>query len=232
MTEGEWWSCNPTDLDRMLAFLYERRASTRKVWLFACACCRGIWPLFTDPRSQAAVEVAERYVDGLVSRDALQAAGNLARAAIEDSEQPRALSIMAHRITRCEAREHWWTAAATAFADLLDASWRLERFRFTRRLTNGQRREMFDVAARLRDMFGPLPFRTVSMDRAVLEWNDHTVRKIAQAIYDEPDFTQVPILADALEEAGCDNEDILSHCRGPGAHSRGCWCVDLILDQT
>ena len=232
MTEGEWWSCDPTDLDRMLAFLHERRASTRKVGLFACACCRGIWSLFTDPRSQAAVEAAERYVDGLGSRDELQAASHHARAAIEDSEQPRALSVMAHRVTRCEAKEHWWSAAATAFAYLLDASWRLERFHFTKRLTNGQRREIFDVTARLRDLFGPLPFRTVSMDRAVLEWSDHTVQKIAQAIYDEPDFTSLPVLADALEEAGCDNEELLSHCRGPGAHSRGWWCVDLILDQT
>ena len=142
MTEGEWWSCSPTDLDRMLAFLHQRGASTRKVWLFACACCRGIWPLFTDPRSQAAVEVAERYVDGLVSRDELQAAGQHARAAIEDAAQPRALSIMVHRITRCEAKEHWWTAAATAFADLLDASWRRERFRACLSHGSGRRSPM------------------------------------------------------------------------------------------
>jgi len=232
MTEGEWWSCNPTDLDMMLTFLRENRASTRKVWLFACACCRGIWPLFTDQRSQAAVEVAERYVDGFVTSAELKAASNHASDAIDASGQTRALSIMAHRVTGSEAKGNPWSAASYAFADLLDASWRLERFRFTKKLTNGQRREIFDVTARLQDIFGPLPFRDVSMDRTVLEWNDRTVHKIAQTIYDERDFNHLPILADALEDAGCDNEEILSHCRRPGSHSRGCWCVDLILDNT
>ncbi len=232
MTEDEWWSCDPSDLDTMLAFLQQNKASTRKVWLFACACCRGIWPLFTDHRSQAAIEVAERYADGLVASDELKVASNHAREAVDHSEQARALSIMAHRLTHSESKEHPWNAASNVFSDFLDASWRLNRFQFTKRLTNGQRREIFDVTARLRDVFGPLPFRTISMDRTVLEWNDRIVHKIAQAIYEERDFTRLPILADALEDAGCDNEDILDHCRCPGAHSRSCWCVDLILDQT
>ncbi len=232
MTEHEWWSCNPTDLDRMLAFLRQNKASTRKVWLFACACRRGIWPLFTDQRSQAAIEITERYVDGLATSDELEAASAHAADAIGDSEQTGALSFMAYRVTRSEVAGHPWILASHTFTDLLDASWRLERFRFTKKLTDGQRREIFDVAARLRDIFGPLPFRTVSVERTVLEWNDRTVPKIAKALYDEPDFTRLPILADALEEAGCANHEILSHCRGPGSHYRGCWCVDLILNQT
>jgi hypothetical protein len=229
MTEEEWWNCKPTELDEMLAFLHEQRASARKVWLFVCGCCRGIWPLLTDQRSRAAVEVAERYVDDLVTAETLEKARNDARDALAESGDTRALSIMAHRITLAEASGNPWVAASSVFSPLLDPSWRLERFRFTKKLSNGQRRAIFDVSARLRDIFGLLPFRPVFIDQTVLEWNDRTVPKVAQGIYDERDFDQLPVLADALEEGGCDNEEILSHCRSSETHSRGCWCVDLIL---
>ena len=53
----------------------------------------------------------------------------------------------------------------------------------------------------------------------------------AQAIYDEPAFDRLPILADAVTDAGCDNADILTHCRGDGRHVRGCWVVDLLLGK-
>jgi hypothetical protein len=56
--------------------------------------------------------------------------------------------------------------------------------------------------------------------------------QLACAIYDDRAFEQLPILADALEEAGCDNADILAHCRGPGPHVRGCWLVDLLLGKS
>ncbi len=65
-----------------------------------------------------------------------------------------------------------------------------------------------------------------------LAWNDATVRNIAKAIYDEQAFDRMPILADALEDAGCDNADILRHCREPGEHVRGCWVVDLLLGKS
>jgi hypothetical protein len=79
-----------------------------------------------------------------------------------------------------------------------------------------------------RELFGN-PFRSVSLDPAVLHWQDATVPKLAQAIYEERAFDRLPTLADALEDAGCDNSDILAHCRGPG-HTSGaagwwtcCW---------
>ena len=62
-------------------------------------------------------------------------------------------------------------------------------------------------------------------------WNDGTVPKLAQTIYDDRRFDLLPILAEALEEAGCDHADILTHCRGPGPHVRGCWVVDLLLGK-
>ena len=72
----------------------------------------------------------------------------------------------------------------------------------------------------LRELFGPLPFRPVWIKQPWLAWNDGTVRSIAQAIYDERTFERLPILADALEDAGCDNAEILAHCRSGGEHVR------------
>jgi hypothetical protein len=89
--------------------------------------------------------------------------------------------------------------------------------------------ERWVQAKLLRDIFGPLPFRSIAVDPAWRVWNDGTVVRIARASYDEQAFDRLPILADALEEAGCDDADILAHCRQHGPHIRGCWVVDLIL---
>ena len=65
-----------------------------------------------------------------------------------------------------------------------------------------------------------------------MTWNDGTLSKLAQGIYEGRAFDRLPILADALEDAGCDNADILAHCRNGGEHVRGCWVVDLLLGKT
>jgi hypothetical protein len=72
-----------------------------------------------------------------------------------------------------------------------------------------------------------------------LSWNDSTVVRLAQAAYEERclpggelDNGRLAVLADALEEAGSTDADILGHLRGPGPHVRGCWVVDLILGKT
>jgi len=75
------------------------------------------------------------------------------------------------------------------------------------------------------------PFRFVAVDGNWLKWNDATVPHIAQAIYDDRAFDRLPVLADALEEAGCTDAAILDHCRGPVPHVRGCWVVDLLLGK-
>jgi hypothetical protein len=82
----------------------------------------------------------------------------------------------------------------------------------------------------MRDIFGS-PFRPVSLNSAWLAWNDGIIRKLAQAIYEERAFDRLPVLGDALEEAGCTDAAILSHCRGPGPHVRGCWVIDLLLGK-
>jgi hypothetical protein len=79
----------------------------------------------------------------------------------------------------------------------------------------------------MRDILGN-PFRPVTIDAA---WTSGTVVKLAQAIYDERAFDRMPILADALEDAGYTNQDILEHCRGGGEHVRGCWVLDLLLKR-
>lgn len=83
------------------------------------------------------------------------------------------------------------------------------------------------TSAFLRDIFGN-PFRPTTLDQS---WLTSTVTALAHAIYQERAFDRLPILADALEDAGCTNQEILAHCRGPGPHARGCWAVDLLLKK-
>jgi hypothetical protein len=84
-------------------------------------------------------------------------------------------------------------------------------------------------ASMLRDIFGPLPFRPIILDRA---WLTPSVKALVQTIEAEHNFSGLPILADNLEEADCTSGDILSHCRGPGEHVRGCWVVNLLLGKS
>lgn len=83
----------------------------------------------------------------------------------------------------------------------------------------------------VREIYGPNPFLPIRVEPAWLNWNDCTVTKLAQNIYDQCAFDTMPILADALEDAGCDNTAILDHLRKPGNHMRGCWALDVLLDK-
>jgi hypothetical protein len=83
----------------------------------------------------------------------------------------------------------------------------------------------------LRDIFAN-PFRPLpDIEPAWLAWHGGTVPKMAAAIYEGSRFEELPILADALEEAGCADAAILAHCRQPGDHARGCWLVDLLIGK-
>jgi hypothetical protein len=81
----------------------------------------------------------------------------------------------------------------------------------------------------LRDIFGPRG--RVPPSLVAPAWRTSTVVALARGMYESRDFSAMPILADALQDAGCDNDDILSHCRGPGPHVRGCWVIDLVLGK-
>jgi hypothetical protein len=83
------------------------------------------------------------------------------------------------------------------------------------------------AAPLLRELIGN-PFRPVTLNPS---WLTSTVLTLAEGTYAERAFDRLPILADALQDAGCDNTDVLDHCRGPGQHVRGCWVVDLVLGK-
>ena len=90
-----------------------------------------------------------------------------------------------------------------------------------------QRRDFY--IALVRDIFGN-PFRPVAFNPA---WRTDTALTLARQMYDSRDFGAMPILADALQDAGCDSEDVLNHCRGADTpHVRGCWVVDLVLGKS
>ncbi|HJT75729.1 MAG TPA: hypothetical protein VJ739_00860 [Gemmataceae bacterium] len=220
------------------------RASERKRRLFACACCRRIERLFLDERSLAAVEAAERYADGLLGEWARQEAEEAARAALAQVQassgigtdptglllsgsmrgtRPAQLAAFAAAeavgTTPCEAAAGAAVAAATQAAiELGDAKWAAAALGAVPR------------AALLREIFGN-PFRPPAADPAWLSWNDGTVRRLAEAIYAERRFADLPILADALEEAGCADAALLDHLRGPGPHVLGCWALDALLQK-
>jgi hypothetical protein len=86
------------------------------------------------------------------------------------------------------------------------------------------------LAEAAREVFGN-PFRPIVIEPAVLAWSDGTVRKMARTIYEERRLSDLPILADALEEAGCGSTELLEHLRGPEAHRLGCWALDRVLGR-
>jgi hypothetical protein len=79
----------------------------------------------------------------------------------------------------------------------------------------------------IRELFGN-PFRPITLPSS---WRSDTVLSLARQMYESRDFVAMPILADALQDAGCDSDDILEHCRGPGPHVRGCWVADRVLNK-
>ena len=85
-----------------------------------------------------------------------------------------------------------------------------------------------EFASLIHDVMGN-PFRPITLDPV---WRTSTVLTLADGIYADRAFDRLPILADALQDAGCENADVLEHCRGPGPHVRGCWVVDLVLGKS
>jgi hypothetical protein len=230
MTEDQWLRC--ADPQPMLEFL-RGKASDRKLRLFECACCRRIWHLL-PPYHRRTVEVAKRFADRLATKEEL---------------------IQSFQITADTPRDHegdfdpaaegedydpyvvpWPSQATTAAAfppglwDEQDASyWAAELAAWThpKHLYTEERKAQ---ARLLRDVFGN-PFRPVRLNAAWLAWRHGSVPKLAQAVYDGRAFDRLPVLADALEEAGCDDAEVLTHLRAPGEHARGCWVVDLTLGR-
>jgi hypothetical protein len=91
-----------------------------------------------------------------------------------------------------------------------------------------RRLRSLDAADLLREIFGN-PFRPVTVDPSWLTRNENAVVQLARSIYDERHFQDMPLLADALAEAGCEDVAILAHCRAAAKHVRGCWVLDALL---
>ena len=233
MTEQEWLEC--ADLPTMLETL-QGKASQRKMRLFAVACCRQIWHLLKDERFRQAVEIAENFADGLATAKECEEASKTASAlAGEWAMGPGLLRLDGS--ARFAGLASAWVGRPGEEADTAGVARRAE-------VEDAQEKEManpkladwaMDVVVRgdgwrseyVRDLFGN-PFRPVRIDPS---WLTPNVVTLAQAIYDDRAFDRMPELADALQEAGCDNDEMLSHCRGPGPHVRGCWVVDLVLGK-
>ena len=207
--EALWHVC--TDPVQMLDLLEPAFAdeviSDRKIRLFVCACCRKVWHKLSAETRQNHVELAERYIDGRATRAEFDVAD-------WDREKPKELAIA----TCCR-----WN-----FDPYGGMYYLLYEIQGAIRQDKLGVKEDAAQAALLRDIFRVRYPRPVTFD---LAWKTSDVIRLAQAIYDERAFDGMPILADALEDAGCDNAEILRHCREPAEHVRGCWVVDLVLGK-
>jgi hypothetical protein len=210
VTEEEWLSC--ADPLRMVDFLCRRNASARKLRLFACACYRTVAERFLqdNPDLQRTLEVSERYADELVSHQTLVEAAQLAAQAAAAYPGPAGDSDFDGAGPKATAEG----AAAAVRGDVA-----LAVFGVWYAVGHQGHQAMAELA---RELFGN-PFRQLD-PRA---WRTPDVRALAAAIYQGKEFARLPILADALEEAGCTDEAVLRHCR-QRLHVPGCWVVDLV----
>ena len=253
MTEQDWLNC--TDPEAMLDTIKEK-VSNRKLRLFACACFRRIWHLLGDERSREGVEVFERFVDGQATADEFTKANQAVNAATDDASNvvseadamyseddttggdyamaealcsaayglcyiAEATPRVAHSAS-CAASAVGSEQEAVVYAKDPEANVKAQGACELARATETA------VQTRLvRDIFGN-PFRPVTIDPS---WLTSTTVSLAEGIYSDRAFDRMPILADALQDAGCDSADILGHCRSDGPHVRGCWVIDLLLGK-
>jgi hypothetical protein len=210
-------------------------ATDRKLRLFACACCRRLWPLLTDPRSRAAVEAAERYADGNATEAELRSTEAGRWAAVRGEMAPGERPLRRAAAWCCSASRH-----AEKAVELLPGHVPPAAQAALLRDAVGNPFESAWPSAPLPDycpacaaLGGACDRHRGRLDRdrfrAWLCWRDGTVPRLAQSIYDGRAFDRLPVLADALEEAGCADRAVLDHLRGPGPHVRGCWAIDLLL---
>lgn len=208
MTEAEWRACeDPAELFR--AHLH--RTGARKLRLLGCALAR-LTPL--DGRCRAALEAAERLAEGdLPFSEAAahwDAVDEVKQGVPFGSEEWAAMTLL----TGGSLRE---VPAGAEHCAYLDHP-RIRRSAVKRQAAAGLVRCVFG------DLFRP-PIWEIPWPPA---WASATAVALAVGVYADRAFDRLPVLADALEEAGCDDADVLTHCRGDGPHARGCWVVDLV----
>jgi hypothetical protein len=208
--ESDWQT--GSRIESMLKLVLHR-AGDRKLRLFGCACCRRIWNHLPSDRHRNLVEVSEFFADGAATVNDLRGAasapdGGLSYAVGRDRRIYESAARAAH------LTGHGQSAAAV-----------LEVLQWTSpELVRAERRAQAEL---MREIFGN-PFRPPALDP---RWLTSSVIDVAAMIYAERAFERLPILSDALMDAGCDEPDVLGHCRSLGPHVRGCWVVDLILGK-
>jgi hypothetical protein len=256
VTEEEWLTA--TDPAPLLEFL-RGRASERKLRLFAVACCRRVWELIPPGVARRAAEEAERHADGEIvagERDGLlrslraevESEGNLYAALGDGTERLRCFrdETASPEETAAWALDVRWDfpwivaagaaalrAGVEAAADLRWGTWP-DRWRREQAEAEWWARKVDELAAQcrlLRCIFGNPWHPPPRPPAAALAWNDRLVPRLAQVIYEERRWPELPLLADALLDAGCEDEVLLAHCRQGGEHARGCWAVDSLLGK-
>jgi len=186
----------------------------RKFRLFSCACAWRLGPALITSADREVIETAERFAEGKITKIQLEAT----RLSIWSNKVLVSSSLLRAPFAAICRSETWKSVTV----------WRTtsHQCRDTMR-GNTSVNEKQIQAALVRDIFGN-PFRPVTFDT---KWRTSTVLALARGIYQERAFDRLPILADALQDAGCESPDILDHCRGPGPHARGCFVVDLLLEH-
>lgn len=222
MTEEEWLS--GTDVLQLV-----KRpglvSNKRKYRLFGCGCCRQLGPWLNSPRAWKMIEASERYADRLIQEDALRR---------WDREAGRLRDAIKWKPGQVGFSPEWIALHAIAYVCTSDhyAGWGMVAEQLLRHKDSFSPEDHAALSSRfcwlLRDIFGN-PFRPVAF---VPAWRTSSAVGVAQRMYDARDFASMPILADALQDAGCEDADILAHCRGDGPHVRGCWVVDLVLGKS
>jgi hypothetical protein len=239
MTEAEWLAHDePTPMLRQLG----AAPSLRKRRLLVLACCCRLIDLLNNHHLRQALQVAESWIEGACvpterknARRAAHAAAQLA-SGMSLEEGLKLSDSAAWSVQRLLQRgpldaEH--VLFVLAEARLKDAGARAHLAKLPQEVADAKRVGAFKTEGRaqcdlLRDVIGN-PFRPVAFDSA---WRTSTAVSLARGMYESRDFGAMPILADALQDAGCDSEDVLDHCRDPKAtHVRGCWVVDLVLGK-
>jgi hypothetical protein len=221
VTEQQWLArgTNPTWMVNAI----RHRLPDRKLRLFAVACVRSIL-LQARAVHQGEVarvaEIAERFAEGTATARELEAAR---RDAIPWDREISAATEACNLEARFAAVRTVRAAADAVLGFWLDAH--PEHRRRSPEAAAARRVELERQTALARCVFGN-PFRPVAM---APEWRTATVLALAQGAYVEGAFDRLPILADALEEAGCSDAELLEHCRGPDPHALGCWALDLVL---
>jgi hypothetical protein len=215
MTEEEWLvsSTNPAVmLDQLQSQSMPKRPSNRKLRLIAVACSQRIKILAKETDQQIITEalvVAERFAEGNATEAELTSIFQLLNSAGKWET-----NIVLKTFDRDAVR-----VARNALVSVGNFAKRSLKDKGVKRI------ELVAQAHLIRCVFGN-PFRPITLNPS---WRTSTVTALARQVYDSRDFSAMPILADALQDAGCDNAAILEHCRGTGTHARGCWVLDLLL---